>query len=310
MKKYISTFFIILIFVIGLSVLLYPTLSNLVNQKNASKLIASYEEAVASLSQEDYDKILSDAYAYNERLRESNTSYPTGMKNYGALLNITGNGLMGYIEIKKIDVKLPVFHTTSEAVLKAGIGHLEATSLPVGGKGTHSAISGHRGLPSAKLFTDLDEIIIGDTFYLYICDEVLAYEVDEIKTVEPYEAHFVIEKDKDYVTLVTCTPYGINTHRLLIRGHRVAYESTIAKRRVNADAFMVDAATVAPIIAAPVIIALLVFLLVKSSRNKRRRRARVRYGVEETARTGEFRPPSSGQPDSDGEPGSGKGDSS
>ena len=276
MKKHLSTVLIIFIFFIGLSVLLYPTLSNLINQKNSSRLIQSYDEAVKTMSSVQIEKDLREAREYNKKLSES-ISLPAegGLEGYGSLLNIDGNGVMGYIAFKNINIKLPIYHGTDESILQSGVGHMSQTSLPVGGESTHAVITGHRGLPSAKLFTDLDKVVEGDVFYIYILGEILAYRVDQISVVEPDDTQsLLIVKGKDYVTCVTCTPYGINTHRLLIRGMRVPYESTIAQKgNVSSEADMLDPVLVAPVIAAPVLAALLVILIIKSNRSKKRREA-------------------------------------
>lgn len=277
MKKHFSTIIIILIFLIGLGVMLYPTVSNLINQKNSTKLIQNYDSRVKSLTKDDSKALLDAAYRYNEILGKS-LSLPKegGLEGYDNLLNIAGNGIMGYVAFADINVRLPIYHGTKESNLQVGVGHMSQTSLPVGGEGTHSVITGHRGLPSAKLFTDLDKIKIGNVFYIYILNEVLAYQVDQILTVEPEDTKSLsIEKGKDYLTCVTCTPYGINTHRLLIRGTRVSYESTIAEKvRMRGDAVILDPYFVAPVLAAPVLLTLLGVLLFKLKKNKKRQASR------------------------------------
>jgi sortase A len=271
MKKHLPTILAILVFLIGLSVLLYPTVSNLINQRNSSKLIEDYDNKVKTISPADYSAVLKAAYKYNEKLAES-LSLPKagGLPGYKNLLNISGDGIMGYIAFANINIKLPIYHGTDEALLESGVGHMSQTSLPVGGASTHAVITGHRGLPSAKLFTDLDKVVIGDVFYIYVLNEVLAYRVDQIITVEPNEtAALRIFKGRDYVTCVTCTPYGINTHRLLIRGVRVPYESTIAEKyKVRGDANILNPDLVAPVLATPVLLGLLIFLLIKIRRSK------------------------------------------
>lgn len=216
-----------LIFLCGLGVLLYPVFSDLWNQFRQNQLISGYREAVSNLEPEDYTKWREAAEAYNESLDPSFRDAFTGDEidaddPYWDLLNVNGDEIMGYIEIPKISVSLPIYHGTGEDVLQDGIGHLYGTSLPVGGKGTHCVLSGHRGLPSALLFTELDRLEKGDRFYLYVLGETLAYEVDQILVVDPDEVSSLTpDKDGDYVTLLTCTPYGVNTQRLLVRGHRV-----------------------------------------------------------------------------------------
>lgn len=228
MKKKISnliTVFLVLILLAGLSLLLYPTFSDWWNSYHQTKAIASYAADVANLSNEDYEKIWKAATEYNASLSERNSDYTLTeeqKKQYEQLLNVSGDGIMGYIEIPSINCSLPIYHGTQESVLQIAVGHIEWSSLPVGGASSHCVVSGHRGLPSAKLFTNLDELSKGDTFMLRVLDEVLTYEVDQILIVEPQETGALqIEEGKDYCTLVTCTPYGINTHRLLVRGHRI-----------------------------------------------------------------------------------------
>jgi len=220
--------FLVLILLAGLSLLLYPTFSDLWNSTRQSKAISSYAKEVAKLTKEDYTKLWEDARAYNAGILERYNLYLPSEEEeatYQELLNISENGIMAYIDIPKINIKLPIYHGTSESVLQVAIGHIEWSSLPIGGESTHCIVSGHRGLPSAKLFTDLDEMVVGDQFYIHVLDQTLAYEVDQINIVLPEELeNLMIEEGQDYVTLVTCTPYGINTHRMLVRGHRIDYE--------------------------------------------------------------------------------------
>ncbi|MCD7882231.1 MAG: class C sortase [Lachnospiraceae bacterium] len=219
-------------FLIGFGILIYPTISEIWNTYRDQQLISDYTEAVEELESEDYSQIWAEAREYNEQhtvntivdvFDEEENEYVLSHP-YDDLLDPLGNGIMGYLEIPKIDVKLAIYHGASAEVLEKGVGHIEGTSLPIGGEGTHAVLSAHRGLSSAKLFTDLDQLEIGDIFYLKILDETLAYEVDQILTVEPEETEaLAIEEGMDLVTLVTCTPYGVNTHRLLVRGHRTEY---------------------------------------------------------------------------------------
>ncbi|MCD7813486.1 MAG: class C sortase [Lachnospiraceae bacterium] len=219
-------------FLIGFGILVYPTVSEIWNTYRSQQLISDYTEAVQELESEDYSQIWAEAREYNEQhtvntivdaFDEEENTYVLGHP-YDELLDPLGNGTMGYLEIPKINVKLAIYHGTSAEVLEKGVGHIEGTSLPIGGTGTHAVLSAHRGLSNSKLFTDLDQLEIGDVFYLRILDETLAYEVDQILTVEPEETEaLAIEEDMDLVTLVTCTPYGVNTHRLLVRGHRTEY---------------------------------------------------------------------------------------
>ena len=272
MKKHFSTVILIFVFLIGLSLLLYPSLSNYWNSFHASRAVASYSEEVANLDEEEYRRMLEEAKEYNRTLLGRGTQYMLSeeRKNeYNDLLNIGGTGIMGYIEIESLGVSLPIYHGTDDAVLQIGVGHLDWTSLPVGGEGTHCVISGHRGLPSAKLFTNLDKMSVGDTFVLRVLDEVLTYEVDQIFIVEPDDTEALqIEQGKDLCTLVTCTPYGINTHRLLVRGHRV--ENAIASRlaHVTSDAVQIEPLIIASIIAVPLLLLLLIKLLIPKRRKK------------------------------------------
>ena len=226
MKKNRSTIILILIFLVGLSVMLYPTVSDYVNQRHQSRALASYDETVNEMSDADYTAYFEAADAYNQRLAATPNSFftPEQVSGYDETLDVSGTGIMGYITIPRIGVELPVYHGTSDGVLQVAAGHLEGSSLPVGGAGTHAVISAHRGLPSAKLFTDLDKLEEGDCFYLHILDETLAYQVDQIKVVEPEHTEDLdITAGQDYCTLVTCTPYAINTHRMLVRGTRIPY---------------------------------------------------------------------------------------
>lgn len=220
-----------IVFLVGLGILLYPTFSDLWNKNRNKHLISEYNHAVEELSDNSYDEILAEAEDYNAHHTVNTITDAFDEEGnyqlthpYDLILNPAGDGIMGSIEIPKIHVDLAIYHGVGADVLEKGIGHLEGTSLPIGGEGTHAALSGHRGLPSAKLFTDLDQLEVGDVFYLHILRETLAYQVDQIKTVLPFETEdLAIEPGKDYVTLITCTPYGVNTHRLLIRGTRIPY---------------------------------------------------------------------------------------
>ena len=276
-KQTLSTLLLVLVFLVGLSLLLYPTVSDYWNSLHQSRAIASYAEQVATLDNAAYDALWAEARAYNDTLRTKTDRFTLTdeeLAEYNATLNVPGTNVIGYIEIPKIDCYLPIYHGTDEATLQVGVGHLEGSSLPVGGAGTHCVLSGHRGLPSAKLFTDLDQLAEGDTFVLYVLDETLTYEVDQIRIVEPQEVdELAIEDGQDYCTLVTCTPYGINTHRLLVRGHRVENAETgQAAARVSADAMQVDTAAVAPLVAVPLLLLLLFGLLFKTRRRCRPRK--------------------------------------
>ncbi len=275
MRRRKSTIVLLLVFLIGLSLLLYPTVSDYWNSFHQSQAIAGYAEAVADLDNAAYEHYWADAQAYNEALPDNSRRYqPTEAEHarYESLLNISGNGIMGYIEIPAIGVSLPVYHGVEDTVLQIAIGHIEGTSLPVGGLGPHCVVSGHRGLPSAKLFTDLDKLAAGDVFLLRVLDEVLTYEVDQIHIVEPDEVELLeIVEGEDLCTLVTCTPYGINSHRLLVRGHRVENQESASAIRVTADAMQIEPVLVAPAVAAPMLLVLLVWLLVSTPKKDGRK---------------------------------------
>ena len=224
MKKVLPNLLLAAVFLAGLTLLLYPTISNYVNERHQSHVVSTYESDLAQLPQEDYGSMLQAAEAYNAELAKNPDRFLQTDEDdakYQAQLNPTQNGIMGFVEIDAIRVKLPIYHGTDESVLQVGVGHIEGTSLPVGGTGTHSAISGHRGLPSAMLFTDLDKLKVGDTFRIHTLDRVLTYRIDQILVVEPSDLTALeIDPAQDYCTLVTCTPYGINSHRLMLRGVR------------------------------------------------------------------------------------------
>lgn len=257
----------------GALLLLYPTVSDYWNSFHQSRAIASYAEQVADLDDNTYDQIWADARAYNETLDNSTSRFvmtEEQKKIYEALLNIADNGVMGYIEIPKIKCNLPIYHGTDEAVLQIAIGHVQGSSLPAGGESTHCVLSGHRGLPSAKLFSDLDQLTEGDVFLLRVLDETLTYEVDQIRTVLPDELDdLAIEEGKDYCTLVTCTPYGINSHRLLVRGHRVENQASASTIRVTADAMQIEPLLIAPLVAVPMLLVLLVMVLIPHRTKKK-----------------------------------------
>ena len=257
----------------GALLLLYPTVSDYWNSFHQSRAIASYAEQVADLGDTTYDQIWADARAYNETLDNSTSRFVMTEEQkelYEALLNIADNGVMGYIEIPKIKCNLPIYHGTDEAVLQIAIGHVQGSSLPAGGESTHCVLSGHRGLPSAKLFSDLDQLTEGDVFLLRVLDETLTYEVDQIRTVLPSELDdLAIEEGKDYCTLVTCTPYGINSHRLLVRGHRVENQASASTIRVTADAMQIEPLLIAPLVAVPMLLVLLVMVLIPHRTKKK-----------------------------------------
>ena len=271
-KSNIINILLVLIFLAGLSLLLYPSVSDYWNSLHKSRAIASYAEEVANLNQEEYERIWNAACEYNASLADRENKYLLSdeqKKEYEELLNVSGLGVMGYIEIPSIKCSLPIYHGTEESILQIAIGHLEWSSLPVGGESTHCVLSGHRGLPSAKLFTDLDKLEEGDIFLLRVLDETLTYEVDQILIVEPEETEALeIEEGKDYCTLVTCTPYGINSHRLLVRGHRVENQASAQSIRVTADAVQIDSKIVATALASAILLILIFVMLVKTRRRR------------------------------------------
>lgn len=273
-KKHFSTVLLTGLFVIGLCLLLYPSFSDWWNSFHQSRAIASYSEHVAEIDNSKYEQMLAEANEYNRKLAQLEKPKwklkDEELEEYNRILDVSGTGIMCFIEIPKINCKLPIYHSTDESVLQVAVGHIVGSSLPVGGPSTHSVLSGHRGLPSARLFTDLDRLVVGDTFLINVLDEVLTYEVDQILIVEPYDlSSLIIEEGQDYCTLVTCTPYGINTHRLLVRGHRVETVKT-TNVRVVADAVQIDPVLVAPVVAAPILLVLLMIVFIGSGRRKRK----------------------------------------
>lgn len=264
MKNRKTTIILLISFFIGLSVLLYPSLSSYWNSKTQSKAIVDYESMLAQYKPEDYTAIFAEADEYNKKLLELKEPLVdhVGLSEYDRILNISGTGMMGYITIPKISQELPVYHGTSDGVLSVAVGHLEGTSLPVGGKSTHSVVSAHRGLPTAVLFTHLDRMEVGDTFYFTILDRTVTYEVDQIRIVEPNDSGLIrIVEGKDYCTLLTCTPYGINTQRLLVRGHQVDATQTRNIYVAN-EAYRIEPLIVMPVVALPIIFWLLIYVMV------------------------------------------------
>ena len=262
---------LILILIAGLSLLIYPSFSDYWNSFTQSQVIVDYTKQIDNLDEEKYDRILSEARAYNVKLIGRRNPYLLSDEQkaeYDELLDISGIGIMGYIEIPAINCTLPVYHGTDDSVLQIAVGHLEWSSLPVGGKGTHCVLSGHRGLPSAKLFTDLDKVVVGDIFILRVLDEVFTYEVDSIMIVEPHETDsLLIEKEKDYCTLITCTPYAINTHRILVRGERVENPEESKNIRVVSEAVQIEPLIIAPIVAVPILLALFVKIMIPKKKS-------------------------------------------
>ncbi len=273
MKKDKTTIILILILIVGLSLMLYPSFSDYWNSFRQSRAIASYVEAVANLDDDTYERILEEARQYNERLyHNSNRWHMTEaeVEEYENILNIAGSGVMGYIEISKINVQLPLYHGVEDSILQVAVGHFPGSSLPIGGVNTHSVLSGHRGLPSAKLFTNLDKLVEGDTFVIRVLDETITYEVDKISIVLPNDiSELAFTAGADLCTLVTCTPYGVNSHRLLVRGHRVANAEDSEDIRVTADAMQIEPIIVAPIVAIPMLIVLVAVLMFRTRKVSR-----------------------------------------
>ncbi len=275
-KKKKSKLPVVILFVVlaaGVCLLLYPTVANWWNTKTMSKAVAGYDEAVAAMTEEDYEALFAAADEYNRKLYNIGSSSmlmnPEQLDGYEDILNVSGNGIMGYVTIDKINIELPIYHGTDASVLSSGAGHLQGSSVPVGGLNTHSVISAHRGLPSALLFTNLDQLEEGDTFTITVLNEVLTYEVDKISIILPTEYEdLYIEDGEDYCTLMTCTPYGINTHRLLVRGVRTDNANHI---RVTAEAFKINSLLVAPFLAIPMLAALFIWFMVTTRKHKKTR---------------------------------------
>lgn len=272
MRKKLPVILFVLVFAVGLTLLLYPTVSDYWNAHHQTQAITTYAEEVAALSESEQEKLLNAAREYNQKIYENGTHWTLNdeeLEEYNSLLNMSTDGIMGYVNIPKIGVTLPIYHGTAETVLQKGAGHLKGSTLPVGGENTHAVLSSHRGLVSARLFTDLDLLQKGDTFTVTVLSETMTYEVDQILTVLPTELDkLAIEEGQDYCTLVTCTPYGVNTHRLLVRGHRV--ESEGDKVIVTGDALLLESSVVAPLVAAPILLILLIVVLLATRKRKRR----------------------------------------
>lgn len=275
MKKHISTIVFILLFLTGLSLLLYPTVSNHFRERDSAQVISHYETTVEKASDSVTLEWMRQAESYNETLYNTQSAFfnPSLISGYYDTLDITGTGIMGYIDIEKLNVKLPIYHGSSDVVMQVGVGHIEGTSLPVGGESTHCVLTAHNGLPSSKLFTDLEQMETGDTFEITVLDRVLTYKVDQILVVYPDEyEELLISPERDYCTLLTCVPYGINTHRLLVRGVRVSNpeKELIEVAYVSNEAFRVDVIVVASVLALPFLI-LLYFAALLSYRKQNKR---------------------------------------
>ena len=264
MKKKKTGIILVLILFVGVCGLLYPSVSQYWNSKTQSRAVDNYREVLASLKPQDYDAFFEEAENYNAALNELDfplTEYRE-LKRYNDILNVNGTGIMGYVSIPKIGVELPLYHGISTEVLNMACGHLEGTSLPVGGKNTHCVLSAHRGLPHAKLFTELNKMEVGDTFMITVLNRTVTYQVDQIKVVLPSESNDIkIAQGEDYCTLLTCTPYGINSHRLLVRGTRI--ENAAPVLHVTSNAYRIDSLVATPVVAAPILLILLIVLMIK-----------------------------------------------
>lgn len=274
MRKDFSTIILVVMLFLGIAILLYPTLSDYYNRFAQFKAIANYIEQIDAVDKTDYDYEWMRARAYNEGLKYKPNRFVLSdedLAEYRSLLNLMGSGIMGYIEVPKINCTLPIYHGTDEAVLQIAVGHIEGTSLPTGELGDHAVLSGHRGLPSAKLFSDLDKMEIGDEFVIRVLNEIMTYRVDQILIVLPEELDgLALDPEQDYCTLVTCTPYGVNTHRLLVRGHRTENAELEKIIRVVADATQIDARLMAPVFAAPMLLVLFIGMMISTSRKNRK----------------------------------------
>lgn len=270
MMSKVVTLILLPLFFIGLCILLYPAISQYWNSVTQSKMLVKYEQNKKNISEEDYSLLFEGAYEYNKALSE--LEYPLkeydSVSGYSEVLNLSGTGMMGYITIDKIRVELPIYHGVGVDVLNVACGHLPGTSIPVGGKGTHAVLSAHRGLPTAKLFTNLDKLETGDTFTITILDIILTYQVDQISIVRPNDTSKLnISDGEDYVTLLTCTPYGINSHRLLVRGKRIE-TNVVRNYYITSEAYIIDKLIVSPLVALPIILALIIYVLIKPVKPK------------------------------------------
>lgn len=269
-KKNFISVFLVVIMLTGFSLIAYPSVANWWNSFHQTNAVANYASAVAEMSHDEYEGMLNAAEEYNKEIGLTGINWNLSDEQklkYNSLLNVKDSGAMGYIDIPKIRVQLPIYHGTDDTVLQVAVGHIPGSSFPVGGESSHCVLSGHRGLPSAKLLTDIDKLVTGDTWTLNILDQTLTYEVDQIRVVSPSNLNDLeIEQGKDYCTLVTCTPYGINTHRLLVRGHRVP--NVQGNARVTADALLINKEYVAPFVAAPILIFLLIIVFAKTNKKK------------------------------------------
>ena len=303
MKKHSGTILLVLIFFVGLAVMLYPTISDYINQHNQTRVVNSYAQQVDGLSDADYTAYFDAADVFNQEIAADPDAlyHADRFSTYSTTLDVTGTGIMGYITIEKIGVELPIYHGTSDAVLQVAAGHLEGTSLPVGGASTHAVISAHRGLPSAKLFTNLDQLEVGDTFTITVLDRTLTYEVDNISIVLPTETDSLkVSEGKDYITLMTCTPYGINTHRLLVRGHRIPLETVEETVEVTVTQQVVHSlGWKGKLLIGALLLFLLILLILALLRRKKKKTGPEEGNVIERGRTDEKASQSRSGPDPD-----------
>lgn len=285
MKRKITSFILCVILIVGMSLLLYPTVSDYINTRHQTRAVRDYSEQVANMSKDLTGEMIAKAQDYNERLYKVHNSFfkPERVEGYKETLDVTGTGIMGYVTIDKIGVELPIYHSVDEAVLQFAVGHLEGTSLPVTGENVHVVLSGHRGLPSATLFTHLDELEVGDTFQIDVLKEQYTYRVNQVKIVLPTEVDDLqIEEGKEYCTLMTCTPYGVNSHRLLVRGERIDLAREGDSNYVTNEAYLIDPVIVMPAIAIPMFIVWLIVLgfRYKAKRKERERREKINSLIE------------------------------
>ena len=278
MKRKITTVLLTLVLLAGLGIMLYPAASDYYNSFHQSRAISHYAEEVANIDAETYERLWREAVEYNRSLTGRSNPFLLSeeeLEEYNSILNYDGGGIMGYISIPKINCELPIYHTTEESVLQIAVGHIEGSSMPVGGESTHCVLSGHRGLPSAKLFSDLDDLVEGDTFVLRVLNETLTYQVDQIRIVLPTELdELAISEGRDFCTLVTCTPYGVNTHRLLVRGKRIENTEEAVAAQVTADAVRIDPVLVAPVAAVPMFIVVVAFLVAAPGGGKKKKKGK------------------------------------
>lgn len=269
-----STIILVTVFLTGFCILLYPAVSDFWNEKRQSKAIMNYDDMIDGFKPEDFSEYFRKADEYNSKLKKISMpflGYSELEQEYYSVLDVNGNGMMGYVTIDKIKVQLPIYHGTSDKVLNSAVGHLEGSNLPIGGESTHSVLSAHRGLPSAKLFTNLDKVDVGDIFTITILDRTLTYQVDQVMVVLPEETDELnVVNGEDYCTLVTCSPYGINTHRLLVRGTRIENIEGPKKIKVVTEAYQIDPLIVTPVVAIPMLAVWLIYLLIESLRAKKK----------------------------------------